>query len=364
MESAYIFENIPFPAADEDPRTSENNVRNGEGDVIELSDGRLLMVYGEFLGGSDHAPATLQGVVSSDHGRTWEGKHTVQENIGGKNVMCVSLLRLAGSDMLMGFLRKDREHSHCTPFMRRSSDEGTTWSEPEPVVEVSERYHVVNNVRLVQMKGGRLLMPASVSENRTKLGDIVFYSDDDGRTWSGSNVHPFLPESKSGAQEPGVIELNGGRVMMWCRCDLGEIYRCYSEDACETFGPWEPMGLKAPVSPAAIKRLPSTADLVCIFNNHETPPEYWAVGRSPLTAAVSSDEGATWRIAGDLEPDRTNSYCYTSVTFIPDNEVLLTYYLGRNVETVEDGEFHRRHYNLSHLKVAIFKETWLYGRDA
>ena len=158
------------------------------------------------------------------------------------------------------------------------------------------------------------------------------------------------------------MELKDGRVMMWCRCDLGQIYRCYSDGGCETFGPWGPMGLKAPVSPSSIKRLPSTGDLLCIFNNHEIPPEYWAVGRAPLTAAISSDEGATWRVVGDLEPDRTRSYCYTSITFIPDGEVLLTYYLGRYVDSVEDGKFIRRQYNLSHLKVGIFRESWLRGK--
>jgi hypothetical protein len=85
--------------------------------------------------------------------------------------------------------------------------------------------------------------------------------------------------------------------------------------------------------------------------------------RSPLTAALSSDDGRTWRVAGDLEPDRTHSYCYASVGFLPNREILLTYYTGGFVDVVEDGRLIRRQRNLLNLKVAALAEDWLYGRS-
>jgi len=216
LESPCIFERIVYPAV-------EGNPRNGEGDVVELADGRLLMVFGEFYGPRDASAATLQGVISDDRGRTWAHKRVVQENVGGKNVMSASLQRLPSGDILLGFLRKDEHMCFCTPFVRRSGDEGETWSLPEAVVAISSRYHVVNNDRIVLLQGGRLLMPACIYDDGDRLGDRVFFSDDEARTWKASPIHPFVPESKSGAQEPGVIELRDGRVMMWCRCDLGQI---------------------------------------------------------------------------------------------------------------------------------------------
>jgi hypothetical protein len=145
MQTGYSYERIAFPAEEGNPRAREGNWRNGEGDVIEFADGRLLLVFGEFLGWEDHAPATLQGAISRDHGRTWEDKHLVQENIGRRNVMSVSLLRLPGGEILMGFMRKDERLAQCTPFLRRSADEGRTWSPPEPVVAPGPRYHVSNS---------------------------------------------------------------------------------------------------------------------------------------------------------------------------------------------------------------------------
>lgn len=358
MDTAFVHEQIVAPSV-------EGNPRNGEGDAIELADGRLLMIYGEFYGTADHAPATLQGLISRDRGRTWQDKHLVQENIADVNVMSVSLARLASGDILLVFIRKDDAFARLTPYVRRSADEGATWSAPEPVVPISTDYCVVNNDRLVQLGSGRILLPSCIydggrpKERRPHCnGAAVFMSDDNGHTWRRTAIHRFLPESKSGPQEPGVIELADGRVMMWVRCDLGQIYRCHSEDAGETFGAWGHMGLESPVSPSALKRLPSTGDLLCVYNNHGLPPKY-ALSRTPLTAALSRDDGATWHVVGDLEPDTTQSYCYTSVTFISNDEVFLTYYLGSDREAVVDGETVKRHCNLAHLKTAVFEEKWL-----
>lgn len=332
------------------------NPRNGEGSVVELADGRLLLVYGEFLGEADSAPGTLQGLFSADRGRTWTGKHTVQENTGVLNVMSASLLRLADGAILLHFLRKDAERVQCTPFIRRSADEGRTWSDPQAVVEPREPfYYVVNNDRLVQLRGGRILIPACVYEGGNRRGDRVFFSDDGGRTWRGGMLHPF-GDNEHGPLEPGVIELRDGRVMMWCRTGLKDIHACESADGGETFGPWRPLGLPAPSAPASMKRLPGSGDILCIFNDHTVPPAPDGVVRSPLTAALSADEGWTWRIAGDLEADRTRAYCYTSITFLPEGEILLTYYVGRDVETVVEGRSVRRHLNLSHLKTAVLRE--------
>lgn len=354
MKSVHSYQHIICPSVDGNPR-------NGEGSVVELADGRLLLVYGEFYGGSDGSMATLQGLYSADGGRSWEGKHLVQPNIGGRNVMSASLLRLACGDILLSFLRKDSPRAQCTPFVRRSADEGRTWSEALPVTPVSETYYVVNNDRLVQLRGGRVLMPASTyAPGFANLGDRVFFSDDNGRTWRAPAVHPFLPESKVGAQEPGVIELRDGGVMMWCRSDLNAIHRCYSRDGGETFGPWTETGLKAPCAPSSMKRVPSTGDLLCLHNDSSRAMEHWCMTRSPLTAALSSDDGATWRVVGDVEPDREHTYCYTSINFLRDGGILLTYYLGSWVERVEDGRLLRSQPCLRHLKAGVFPVEWLY----
>ncbi|MFN7770272.1 MAG: sialidase family protein, partial [Planctomycetaceae bacterium] len=53
-------------------RSTPEATRKGEGDVIELADGRLLLVYMEFSGtGSDFAKTRFVAQESADGGRTW-----------------------------------------------------------------------------------------------------------------------------------------------------------------------------------------------------------------------------------------------------------------------------------------------------
>ena len=51
---------------------SKENPRNSEGDIIELKDGRLCLIYTRFTGGSsDHAAADLAMRISQNDGRSW-----------------------------------------------------------------------------------------------------------------------------------------------------------------------------------------------------------------------------------------------------------------------------------------------------
>ena len=67
------------------------------------------------------------------------------------------------------------------------------------------------------------------------------------------------------------------------------------------------LGVQAPEAPATLRRIPATGDLLLIWNNTFTAGIGHGGPRTPLTAAVSNDEGETWKIVDNLEanPDRT-----------------------------------------------------------
>ena len=80
---------------------TNDNLRNTEADILVLRDGTLLAAWADFYGGStDDAPARISAAKSTDGGRTWAARFTLQENIGRANVMSVSWQRLRNGDVL------------------------------------------------------------------------------------------------------------------------------------------------------------------------------------------------------------------------------------------------------------------------
>jgi len=150
-----------------------------------------------------------------------------------------------------------------------------------------------------------------------------FVSDDDGRTWTqGAEIAPPAG-CGSGLQEPGVIELKDGRLLMLCRTDQGCQYRSYSSDGGLTWTPAEPTDILSPCSPATFERIPRTGDILMVWNDHSRDPGL-GQKRTPLTVAVSRDEGLTWERARDIEAAPDGWYCYTALEFVGDR-VLLGY---------------------------------------
>jgi len=262
------------------------------------------------------------------------------------NLMSVSLLRLANDQIMMVYGRRYSNAKMCF-YARFSSDEGKTWS-GDTLVTTLPGYQAINNARVIQLKGGRLLAPAAICRGRTWkedyfFFDLVYFSDDNGRTWTTSGQKLSVPGCAYGADEPALIELLDGRVMMFIRTDTGRIWRSFSSDQGRTWSAPEATELSSPSSPATIKRIPGNGDLLLIWNNTQPSRSNAGLPRSPLTAAVSSDEGRTWRHLQNLEDAPDGGYCYASVTFIADGRALLSYYErgSLKIAAVDIGWFYR-----------------------
>ncbi|MCZ2156547.1 MAG: glycoside hydrolase [Bryobacterales bacterium] len=319
------------------------NPRNTEGAFITLRDGRILFAYTKFSGGhGDHDSAILAGRFSNDSGQSWSASDvTLVANEGAMNVMSVSLLRLHDGRIALFYLRKNSVFD-CKPFLRTSGDEGAHWSDPVQCV-FDPGYWVLNNDRVVQLASGRLLMPLALhlprGDNYNPRGIVhVYYSDDQGATWRDSKSALECPTaSPAGLQEPGIVALKDGRLLMFIRTRLGCQYRSYSEDQGVSWSPAEPSPLLSPLSPASIKRIPSTGDLLAVWNDHSAVPVEWRAQdtspnardgrRTPLTLAISRDEGRSWTNKRNLLASPNGWYCYTAIHFVKDH-VLLGYVSG------------------------------------
>ncbi len=311
------------------------NPRNSEGDIIELKDGRLCLIYTRFTGGGgDDAAADLAMRISRDQGKTWSDDKIIVPRPDGLNVMSVSLLRLANGEIALFYLRKTSKED-CRPMMCLSTDEAETWSAPTVCITDEVGYYVLNNDRAVQLRNGRLILPVAWHQGpgreRDTAGVIMCYlSDDNGRTWrrSRDSFKGYGPDGKRvTVQEPGVVELKDGRLMMYMRTNAGSQYVCHSPDGGETWSKPGPSSLASPLSPASIERIPWTGDLLCVWNDHSGVHPFPAGRRTPLCMAISKDEGATWSQSKILEDNPDGWYCYTAITFVKDR-VLLAYCAG------------------------------------
>ena len=153
-------------------------------------------------------------------------------------------------------------------------------------------YFVLNNDRIVQTRSGRIIVPVAFNrllrstEYRPGGGDsrsndlrgivLWYYSDNEGAGWQEAATWWALPvSSAAGLQEPGLVELADGSLYSWARTDVGEQFSFRSHDDGNTWTPPEPTELKSPCSPASIKRLPDSAVLLAVYNDHSGPISFF-----------------------------------------------------------------------------------------
>ncbi len=162
-----------------------------------------------------------------------------------------------------------------------------------------------------QLRSGRILAPfgswVAGREMTHPTGSHIttaVYSDDGGNTWAVSPSELTAPCHKGyngnnyGACEPSIIELNDGRIWMLFRTQTGFMYESYSEDQGTTWSEAQASRFYSSTSPSDFDRLPD-GRLVNVWNNYEMPPrvdgQFEYGGRDALHAAISDDDGKTWR---------------------------------------------------------------------
>ncbi|MCC6705570.1 MAG: exo-alpha-sialidase [Thermomicrobiales bacterium] len=309
------------------------SIRNSEASIIELNDGRLLLAWSDWYGGpSDFDNCRISGKTSADGGRTWSEPFLLQDHDGAISVDSPAFIRLQSGAILLCYCRQvpsrmepDRRSGDVFQCVRRSEDEGRTWSDPLAITNDEVRQFMIHD-NGIQLRSGRIVLPIAWTNShetpRHSYCALAWYSDDDGVSWKRGRGQVTLP--KRGAMEPTIVEREDGSILMLIRTQLGYLYRAESNDGGDTWSPAHSTGIVGSESPVNIKRFHHTDDLLMIWN-HCNDPGLSHGGRSPLTAAISRDEGATWESFRNLETDHAHTYSYPSITFRGD-EVLVTYY--------------------------------------
>ena len=279
-----------------------------EATLANLADGSVGLFYDR--GGM------LQMRSSKDHGRSWDDERPLVTGKGAKIPGSrTSPVRLKSGKL--GLLHtgvRVRPGRDGKLVFRDSDDEGRTWSQG---VDVDPVFAVLRSDCGRVLASGRLIAPVfiwisayaggeSEQESHGFCFSWVYYSDDHGRTWKTSNSELFIAKDQGRGgifqfEEPVVEELKDGRLLMLGRTETGRHYVSYSKDQGVTWTPPEPGAVAAAYCATLLRRIPSTGDLLMIWD--QTLPREAEVGlqRHRLSAAISKDEGVTWGHFRNLE---------------------------------------------------------------
>jgi len=310
-ESGVLFEGYAIP-----PRKGVQ-----EATLAQPTDGTYWLLFGE--------NKQMVGKLSKDHGRTW-GETTPLQSVDGRGIQLGrdtahhSLVRLRSGKLglIYGgpYARAGRDG---TVLYRSSADGGKTWSLPV-VVEPLFALCRTGSVRV--LRSGRIVAPTlawlspaagleSEEEDAQMVYTWIYYSDNDGNTWKRSLSELFisLDHGQHGFysfDEPVVEELDDERLIIIGRTQMGRPYKSYSRDGGISWAWPTPVDLGSSPSPHTLARIPSTGDLLIVWNQTSTEECLNGLMRHRLSIAVSSDGGTTWGHFRNLESLDDRSYVH------------------------------------------------------
>jgi hypothetical protein len=260
-------------------------------------------------------------VISRDGGVTWGEEEFEYEGPAA----FLPLLDQDGEYHLFPMIER-REGDGRTPAVdyfidiwhMKTRNQGRTWEAPKMIF----KGYVGSINGLAQLSNGRIVLPFAEWIGDWPEGppvganvSTIIYSDDGGDTWKQSPSRLTAPcytdfnGSGYGACEPGIVELKDGRVYALVRTETGILYESYSTDGVQ----WEdlrPSRFLSSDAPVDFLRLPD-GRLLVFWNGCEKPPRVEGAGvyggRDALHAAISEDEGKTWRGYREIYRDPTRN---------------------------------------------------------
>ncbi|OLS13259.1 MAG: neuraminidase [Promethearchaeota archaeon CR_4] len=231
----------------------------------------------------------------------------------------------------------------------QSSNQGQTWSDPVPLFSDQIGWNFKN--KPIYLNNGFLLLPMY---DTVQGRSLVAISENNGLSWSPSQfieteqdrpVKEECPTPEADDEESIISIYQNSQPTLFQRKDetivalfrttnLGVIHKAISTDFGFTWSESEPTSLLNPDASIDCVKL-ENGDVVLAFNNSTK-------ALSPLTLAVSQDEGEIWGGFKNLEDEATGEFHSPAILQDSQGRIHVTYT-----------------FNGTHIRHVILDETWL-----
>jgi sialidase-1 len=255
---------------------------------------------------------------SSDNGKTWTPIETVINFPEGESASDPSMIvdNITGEIFLFyNYMNLDTEKDIYYLHVMKSGDNGKTWSKPEDITSQIAKPEWYKDFKFITSGRGIQTSTGKLLHCMVNLdsGMHLFGSDDHGKTWY------FIDTPISPANESKVVELEDGSWMVNARSNdkKGMRYVHISTDEGKTWTTKAEPLLTDPGCNASIIRYTSIKDghkkNRLLFANANS-----VKGRENMTVKISYDEGKTWSKGKTVYK---GSSAYSSLTILENGKI-------------------------------------------
>ena len=261
--------------------------------LVRTDGGTLLTVF-ECRQGTDWGATDVVLRRSTDEGVTWSDKQIVFSG-EMRSVIHNPILFADGGTVHLLCHRNYRQ-----AFYLKSTDEGVTWSAPREITPAYES--VLDGYRWtvaaagpghgIVTRGGRLMIPVWLSKNLNEIYAhhpsvvTVLYSDDHGETWACGDLIPATPQMTD-PNESVIAQLSDGSFLL-CLRHITETHLRILARSEDGLHNWHDFRYE-----------PQLPDCICAAGLTGDGRRLWlsncpTEGRRNLTVSQSDDDGRTW----------------------------------------------------------------------
>ena len=326
LKDEFLYETAPFAS----PHAAT---------IVETRSGDLVSAY--FGGTYERNPDCCIWVNIKKKGqKDWSAPILAADGmVDGEKTACWNpvLTEMPNGELWL-FYKVGKSVADWTGWLAKSKNGGRTWSKGEKLPDgflgpIKNKPLLLNNklicgsstenngwrfhVEIYDLKTKKWQYVGPVESTRAYRTDMLPTSEE-------SDIPVEGTKRPIDCIQPSFLQLIDGRLQVLMRTRNGKIATSYSSDEGQT---WEPVTLTDVPNNQSGTDAVTLRDgrHVLIYNNFETLPGTKKGPRTPLSLAVSEDDGKTWRHVLTLEDSPVGQYSYPSIIEGRDGTLHMVY---------------------------------------